>query len=225
MASTSAKTASRWPHSSRIFYIPLRILISSRVEPYLHQKLYASPQVRLLDLAERRPDEDIEAALDASIAKERQDKGASDKDLPAHEDKKRLVKHTGGSLIFMTVVIEKLFATTPRDGSRPKQHLPRVLEMVPDFDDFYIGLRCEYTVNFRIAKATRLGPVITIRRLIPPRPGTFTCPDGRTTASPGPSEISAHTTLIETLLRKRSEKKFIKALPCSAPKSLIVPKQ
>ncbi|KAJ3495033.1 hypothetical protein NMY22_g19989 [Coprinellus aureogranulatus] len=47
--------------------IPLRFLITSRVEDHLHRRLHKSNQVRLLNLVDKTSDEDIAAALDAAI--------------------------------------------------------------------------------------------------------------------------------------------------------------
>ncbi|KAJ3541721.1 hypothetical protein NMY22_g3783 [Coprinellus aureogranulatus] len=117
---------------------PLRILITSRVEDHLHQQLQFSNQVKLLNLVDRTSDADIAAALDIEIEKR---KGSRllvcDKSWPSWWDKQQLVKHIGGSFIFMTTVLKHLFDSNLKDGLTPMQRLPLVLTMQPDFDSLY----------------------------------------------------------------------------------------
>ncbi|KAJ3508363.1 hypothetical protein NMY22_g16641 [Coprinellus aureogranulatus] len=92
---------------------PLRILITSRVEDHLHQRLHSSNQVKLLNLVDRTSDADIAAALDIEIEKRRSSRLlACDKSWPSRWDKQELVKHIGGSFIFMTTIIKFLLTPT-----------------------------------------------------------------------------------------------------------------
>ncbi|KAJ3537219.1 hypothetical protein NMY22_g5684 [Coprinellus aureogranulatus] len=117
---------------------PLRFLITSRVENHLHQRLHGSGQVCLLDLVEHTPDSDISAALDAAITKERNSRTfARDKSWPSAEEEAQLVKHIGGSFIFMTTIIRFLFDPEGTDGRTPMERLPLVLSLRPDFDGLY----------------------------------------------------------------------------------------
>ncbi|KAJ3521186.1 hypothetical protein NMY22_g12417 [Coprinellus aureogranulatus] len=85
---------------------PSRFLITSRVENRIYQRLHESKQVCLSDLVEYTSDTNISAALDAAIAKEKYRRiYAFDKSWPSAEGKAQLVKHIGGSFIFMTTMI------------------------------------------------------------------------------------------------------------------------
>ncbi|TEB22687.1 hypothetical protein FA13DRAFT_1474938 [Coprinellus micaceus] len=117
---------------------PLRFVIASRVEDRLHRELHASIQVQLLDLVAHTSDEDIETALDVSISREVRGRNMPrDGSWPDYSDKRRLVKHIGGSYIFMTTIIKLLFAPSTKDGLTPMERLPQILEMKPNFDDLY----------------------------------------------------------------------------------------
>ncbi|TEB25607.1 hypothetical protein FA13DRAFT_1148620 [Coprinellus micaceus] len=117
---------------------PLRFVIASRVEDHLHRELHASNQVQLLDLVGHTSNEDIKTALDVSIEKEMRGRNMPrDGSWPDYSDKRRLVKHIGGSYIFMTTIIKLLFAPSIKDGLTPMDRLPKILEMKPNFDDLY----------------------------------------------------------------------------------------
>ncbi|TEB25632.1 hypothetical protein FA13DRAFT_1149808 [Coprinellus micaceus] len=117
---------------------PLRFVIASRVEDHIYQRLHSSNQVQLLNLVEYTSDRDISKALDMSFAKEKRGRLlACDDSWPSADDKWKLVKHIGGSYIFMTTIIKLLFAPSTKDGLTPMERLPQILEMKPDFDDLY----------------------------------------------------------------------------------------
>ncbi|TEB22104.1 hypothetical protein FA13DRAFT_1741291 [Coprinellus micaceus] len=109
---------------------PLRILVTSRVENHIHERLHSSNQVRLLDLVKQTSDVDISTALDVVIADHKQS-------WLSHDDKRKLVTHIGGSFIFLTTVIKSLFEPGIEDGLVPMARLSRVLSMNPDFDSLY----------------------------------------------------------------------------------------
>lgn len=122
----------RHPHT------PLRILIASRVEDHLHQVLHSSDQVQLLNLAERTSDADIAVALDVAIASAKRGRLlVGHESWPSSEERQELVEHIGGSFIFMTTIIRRLFDRNSQDGLTPMQRLPIVLSMSPDFDGLY----------------------------------------------------------------------------------------
>ncbi|KAJ3505046.1 hypothetical protein NMY22_g17721 [Coprinellus aureogranulatus] len=117
---------------------PLRVLITSRIEDHLHQRLHSSTQVKLLDLVDRTSDADIAAALDIEIEKRKRSRVlVCDKSWPSRDDRRNLVKHIGGSYIFMTTIVNLLFDTKIKDGRTPMERLPLVLSTRPDFDDLY----------------------------------------------------------------------------------------
>ncbi|KAJ3515146.1 hypothetical protein NMY22_g14525 [Coprinellus aureogranulatus] len=117
---------------------PLRVLITSRVEDHLHQRLYSSGQVKLLDLVDRTSEADIEAALDVEIKNKKGSRVlACNPSWPSPDDRRRLVGHIGGSFIFMTTIVKLLFDPKLMDGRTPMERLPLVLSTKPDFDDLY----------------------------------------------------------------------------------------
>ncbi|KAJ3502685.1 hypothetical protein NMY22_g18506 [Coprinellus aureogranulatus] len=130
---------------------PFRILISSRVENHIHELLHTSPTVQTLNLVEHTPDEDISVALDVEIDRRRGRRIlACDKSWPSWWDKQELVKHIGGSFIFMTTVIKYLFDPDLKDGLTPMQRLPLVLDMKPNFDALYKSILepCQHFPHF-----------------------------------------------------------------------------
>jgi hypothetical protein len=111
------------------------------VESHIHRELHASNQVWLLNLVDQTSDADIEAAVDASIAKEKGGHLLSRHgSWPSPSDKQRLVKHIGKSFIFMTTIIKALFDPVIDDGLTPMDRLPIILSSGPDFDSLYLSL-------------------------------------------------------------------------------------
>lgn len=130
---------------------PVRFLITSRVEDHLHQVLHSSAQVQLLNLVEQTSDADIDAALTAAIQKEARGQVLSrHSSWPSPQDKARLVRHIGGSFIFMSTIVKRLFDRSSKDGLTPIERLPLVLSMNPDFDDLYkeILTPCQHIPHF-----------------------------------------------------------------------------
>jgi hypothetical protein len=118
--------------------IPLRFVIASRVEGHLHQQLMSSNQVELLDLVRHTSDTDIRTALEVSIAREMRGRVmASDQTWPSEWEKLSLVKHIGGSYIFMVTILKLLFAPSTTDGLTPMERLPKILQTRPNFDQLY----------------------------------------------------------------------------------------
>ncbi|TEB25289.1 hypothetical protein FA13DRAFT_1714073 [Coprinellus micaceus] len=121
--------------------IPIRFLVTSRVESHIHQRLHTSKQVKLLDLVNHTSDQDISATLDAAIEKENKKRLlACDPSWPSPKDKGMLVKHIGGSYIFMTTIIKILFDTQSNDGLTPMDRLPLILGTSPNFDELYVTI-------------------------------------------------------------------------------------
>lgn len=119
-------------------FIPLRFLITSRVEHHIHNRLYSSKQVTLFNLVQHTSDADILAALEAAISVEKPGLVLiCDESWPSKEDKAKLVKHIGGSFIFLTTIIRLLFDQNIYRGLTPMERLPLVLSMQPDFDGLY----------------------------------------------------------------------------------------
>ncbi|TEB25571.1 hypothetical protein FA13DRAFT_1738106, partial [Coprinellus micaceus] len=121
--------------------IPVRFLIASRVENHIRRELHSSSQVWLLNLVDQTSDADIEAAVDASIAKEKAGYLlARYGGWPSPSDKQRLVQHIGRSFIFMTTIIKALFDPAVDDRLTPMDRLPILLNSGPDFDGLYMSL-------------------------------------------------------------------------------------
>ncbi|TEB22698.1 hypothetical protein FA13DRAFT_1475711 [Coprinellus micaceus] len=121
--------------------IPIRFLVTSRVESHIHQCLHTSKQVKLLDLVNHTSDADILAAMEAAITREKQSRVlACDEGWPSPSDKGKLVKHIGGSYIFMTTIVKALFDPGAKDGLTPMKRLPRILAMEANFDSLYLDI-------------------------------------------------------------------------------------
>ncbi|KAJ3535616.1 hypothetical protein NMY22_g6408 [Coprinellus aureogranulatus] len=119
--------------------IPLRFVVTSRVENHIHRLLHSSEKVLLLDLVDRTSDSDIAVALDIAIANEKQSRlHKCDESWPSPNQKAKLLKHIGGSFIFMTTIVKYLFDPDSKDGLTPMRRLPIILSTnLADFDGLY----------------------------------------------------------------------------------------
>ncbi|TEB24933.1 hypothetical protein FA13DRAFT_1817648 [Coprinellus micaceus] len=118
--------------------VPLRFLITSRVEDHIHRRLHNSNQVRLLNLADRTSDGDIGAALDAAIEDAKGSRIlASIGEWLSSANRRALIKHIGGSFIFLETIVTFLFDPLSHDGLTPIERLPLALNMNPGFDGLY----------------------------------------------------------------------------------------
>ncbi|KAJ3525849.1 hypothetical protein NMY22_g10408 [Coprinellus aureogranulatus] len=121
--------------------VPLRFLITSRVEDHLHRILHSAKHVRLFNLVDRTSDEDIATALDVAIEDANGSRVlASSSDWLSPADKQDLIEHIGGSFIFMTTITKFLFGPFNDDGLTPVERLPLALNMNPGFDALYAGI-------------------------------------------------------------------------------------
>ncbi|KAJ3545630.1 hypothetical protein NMY22_g2357 [Coprinellus aureogranulatus] len=154
--------------------MPLRIVITSRVEDHLHQRLNSSCRVQLLDLVQHTSDEDIAIALDIAIEKEKRSRVfACDPYWPSPFERFLLVRYIGGSYIFMTTILKRLFDSGSKDGLTPMDRLPLVFEMSPDFDSLYTSILspCQHFAHFQnvvstIALAYRPLSIVQIADLV-----------------------------------------------------------
>ncbi|KAJ3515646.1 hypothetical protein NMY22_g14399 [Coprinellus aureogranulatus] len=119
--------------------IPLRFVVTSRVENHIHQLLHSSEQVLLLDLVDRTSDSDIAVALDIAIANEKRSRlHKCDESWPSPAQKAKLLEHIGGSFIFLTTIVKYLFDPDSKDGLTPMRRLPIILSTnIADFDGLY----------------------------------------------------------------------------------------
>ncbi|KAJ3547631.1 hypothetical protein NMY22_g1571 [Coprinellus aureogranulatus] len=117
--------------------IPLRFLITSRVEEHLRARL-GSPQVHLLNLVDHTTLEDVSEVVHATFAL------ASKLDRvvqaygswPSPEERQTLVRHSGGSLVFISTLLKFILGSST-DGLTPMERLPLALKINPGLDGLY----------------------------------------------------------------------------------------
>ncbi|KAJ2929788.1 hypothetical protein H1R20_g7287, partial [Candolleomyces eurysporus] len=125
--------------------IPLRILITSRVEQHIHSCLAADSGVILKDLADHCSRDDIvefmrvvfeaETRINPVIQAYVRENGS----WPSHTDSERLVDHIGGSFIFGSTLFRFIFqgSGSPDDHSTPLDRFPLALTIDPGLDGLY----------------------------------------------------------------------------------------
>ncbi|KAF6745656.1 hypothetical protein DFP72DRAFT_46912 [Ephemerocybe angulata] len=119
--------------------VPLRFLITSRVEEHLRTRLNSSSQVHLVSLVDHTSLDDIAAAMRASFdlaAKHDRIIASYGNQWPIPSDFDQLVQHTGCSFIFMATII-KFILEPAGDGLSPLDRLPLVLNIDPGLDGLY----------------------------------------------------------------------------------------
>ncbi|KAJ2913604.1 hypothetical protein MD484_g6814, partial [Candolleomyces efflorescens] len=122
-------------------FIPLRFLITSRVEQHIQGQLEKG-HVRLLDLVNRCSRRDLEVFMDKCFEEVKKrnpvikayirDHG----DWPTKEDKATLVDHIDGSFIFGSALFKYIIDPTDT-SSTPMERLPHTLNMNPGLDILY----------------------------------------------------------------------------------------
>ncbi|KAJ2913605.1 hypothetical protein MD484_g6819, partial [Candolleomyces efflorescens] len=122
-------------------FVPLRFLITSRVEQHIEGHL-KNGQVRLENLVNHCSRGDLEAFIHTCFEEEKKrnpvikayihDHG----DWPTKEDKETLIDHIGGSFIFASTVFKYIIDPTDK-LSTPMQRLPHTLDMNPGLDGLY----------------------------------------------------------------------------------------
>ncbi|RXW16019.1 hypothetical protein EST38_g9833 [Candolleomyces aberdarensis] len=121
--------------------LPLRFLITSRVEQHIQGRL-EKDQVRLENLVNHCSRDDIDtfmcACFEAEIKRNPVIKAyiRNHGDWPAKEDKDKLVDHIGGSFIFASALFKYIVDPTD-DQSTPMDRLPHTLNMNPGLDALY----------------------------------------------------------------------------------------
>ncbi|KAJ2930645.1 hypothetical protein H1R20_g6447, partial [Candolleomyces eurysporus] len=124
--------------------IPLRVFITSRVEEHIRSRLNV-PAVRLDNLVDHCSDDDIATFLHILF-----EDGCGRNSVvqayvrqhgqwPTQSDRRKLVKHIGGSFIFASAVF-KFIMTMNTEASyppTPMDRLPLALEMNPGLDGLY----------------------------------------------------------------------------------------
>ncbi|KAJ2933742.1 hypothetical protein H1R20_g3352, partial [Candolleomyces eurysporus] len=122
--------------------VPLRFLITSRVEQHIQGRLRNSDQVRLEDLVDHCSRDDIDTFMDTCFEAENsrnpvvqafiQEHG----EWPTKADKDQLVDHINGSFIFASALFKYIVDPT-NDQSTPMDRLPHTLNMNPGLDTLY----------------------------------------------------------------------------------------
>ncbi|KAJ2930651.1 hypothetical protein H1R20_g6451, partial [Candolleomyces eurysporus] len=124
--------------------IPLRVFITSRVEEHIRSRLDVPP-VMLDNLVDHCSDEDIATFLHILF-----EDGCRRNPVvqayirqhgewPTQSDRRKLVKHIGGSFIFASAVFKFIMSmnTEANDRPTPMDRLPLALEMNPGLDGLY----------------------------------------------------------------------------------------
>ncbi|KAJ2922586.1 hypothetical protein H1R20_g14490, partial [Candolleomyces eurysporus] len=124
--------------------LPLRVFITSRVEEHIQSRLNV-PAVRLDNLVDHCSDDDIATFLhilfedgcrrNSVIRAYVRQHG----EWPTHSDRRKLIKHIGGSFIFASAVFKFIMTmnTEGNDSRTPMDRLPLALEMNPGLDGLY----------------------------------------------------------------------------------------
>ncbi|KAJ2921591.1 hypothetical protein H1R20_g15499, partial [Candolleomyces eurysporus] len=122
-------------------FVPLRFLITSRVEQHIRGHLDRY-QVRLESLVNHCSRDDIDRFMRACFEAEQQRNPVikayirTHGDWPAKTDRDKLVNHIGGSFIFASALFKYIVDPT-NDQSTPMDRLPHTLDMNPGLDTLY----------------------------------------------------------------------------------------
>ncbi|KAF6752676.1 hypothetical protein DFP72DRAFT_448942 [Ephemerocybe angulata] len=111
--------------------VPLRILITSRVEEHIRTRLPVSKQIQLINLVDHTSENDIAIAFRKlfAIAAKHDRVIEAYGEWPTPNDLQQLVKHTGCSFIFMST-IAKFILEPSDDGLTPIHRLPMALNII-----------------------------------------------------------------------------------------------
>ncbi|KAJ2933777.1 hypothetical protein H1R20_g3328, partial [Candolleomyces eurysporus] len=124
--------------------IPLRVFITSRVEEHIKSRLDV-PAVILDNLVDHCSDDDITTFLEILFEDGHRRNSVvrayvrRHGEWPTQSDRRKLVKHIGGSFIFASAVFKFIMATNA-EGSHaptPMDRLPLALKMNPGLDGLY----------------------------------------------------------------------------------------
>ncbi|KAJ2936948.1 hypothetical protein H1R20_g137, partial [Candolleomyces eurysporus] len=124
--------------------IPLRVFITSRVEEHIQSRLNV-PAVILDNLVDHCSDDDIATFLHILFEDECRRNSVirayvrQHGEWPTQSDRRKLVKHIGGSFIFASAMFKFIMVmTTEANGPpTPMDRLPLALEMDPGLDGLY----------------------------------------------------------------------------------------
>ncbi|KAJ2913544.1 hypothetical protein MD484_g6876, partial [Candolleomyces efflorescens] len=125
-------------------FIPLRVFITSRVEQHIQRYLNVRG-VRLDNLVDHCSDDDIATFLEVMFEDEKRGNPviqayiSEHGEWPASGDKKKLVRHIGGSFIFASSLLKFILGSTVQgiSSTTPIDRLPLALKMNPGLDGLY----------------------------------------------------------------------------------------
>ncbi|KAF6756565.1 hypothetical protein DFP72DRAFT_1044735 [Ephemerocybe angulata] len=120
--------------------IPLKFLITSRVEEHIRKCLILSPEVRLVNLVDHAPLADIGLVMRRTLenaAKSSRVIQAHGKQWPEEIDLQKLIEHTGGSFIFMATILKFILDHTDAAGPNPIDRIQLALKINPGLDGLY----------------------------------------------------------------------------------------
>jgi hypothetical protein len=117
--------------------VPLRFLFTSRVEEHIRTRL-ESDQVYLVNLIDHTSLDDVAEVANATFAlATRHDRVLQTYGKwPSKQDRKKLVEHSGGSLVFMSTLLKFIIGPS-EDGLTPMERLPLALGIRPGLDGLY----------------------------------------------------------------------------------------
>ncbi|RXW18552.1 hypothetical protein EST38_g7303 [Candolleomyces aberdarensis] len=138
--------------------IPLRILITSRVEQHIHSCLAADSGVILKDLADHCSRDDIVEFVRVVFEAETRSNPViqaymrQNGSWPSRIDSEKLVDHIGGSFIFAATLFKFIFqgSGSPGDCTTPLDRFPLALTIDPGLDGLYSATlaRSEHISHF-----------------------------------------------------------------------------
>ena len=122
-------------------FVPLRFLITSRVEQHIQRRLKRD-QVRLENLVNHCSRDDIDTFMKICFEEERRRNPVimayiqANGEWPMRADMDTLVDHIDGSFIFASALFKYIVDPTD-DSSTPMERLPHTLKMNPGLDTLY----------------------------------------------------------------------------------------
>ncbi|RXW19568.1 hypothetical protein EST38_g6296 [Candolleomyces aberdarensis] len=127
-------------------YLPLRVLITSRVEQHIHSCLTTDGGVFLKDLADCCTRKDIETFMDTVFEAHIRSNPVIQAHIrqnglwPGRASSEKLVDHIGGSFIFASTLFKFIFqgSGSPDDHLTPLDRFPLALDTDPGLDGLYL---------------------------------------------------------------------------------------
>lgn len=141
--------------------VPLRLLITSRVEQHIQARVHRGKEaIHLVNLSKQTTDTDIRCFMDTFFAEVREDDAALrtlHKTWPSDKAIEWLVKHCNGSFIFASTLAKFIIGGTgDRDPRTLMERLPLALEINPGIDGVYTEIlsRAQHLSHFQTVIST-----------------------------------------------------------------------